>query len=408
MKDKEFFAALEQIEYEKGISKEELVTLIEKAVIEALKKHHEEALDYHVRLDRQNMRIEAFAKKTVREKVKDAKREITLEQALKSKPDAKEGDEWLVPVDAEDIARIAAQTAKQVIIQKIRENEKEKIFQEFRGREMTVILGEVYRLKEENVYFLLNNKVEGILPPREQIPREVYRTGDIFKVFILKTEISPQGPRVLLSRTHPGLLRQLFNQEVPEVREKVVEIKDVVREPGVRSKVSVLSRNPRVDPIGSCVGVKGARIQMIVNALSGERMDLILYSEDPAEYITHALSPAKLGKIELDKDKREAFVTMDDDQLSLAIGKAGVNVKLAARLTNFHIDIKSFRERETEKRLAENLEEILPGIKERLREKGYLSKMVNLRDEEWHRIVSPEEWAKIEKLLKEKHESKDK
>jgi len=405
MRDKEFFAALEQIEYEKGIPKNELIELIASSVVSALKKYHGKASEYEVEVDTKNAVIRAFAKKIVRDTVENPKREISIEEAKKIVENISIGDEIRIPIDTEEIARVSAQTAKKVIQQKIKEVELERLFQEFKKKEGEVIVSEVYRVKDKNVYFLIDGKVEAILPPREQISKDRYEIGNIFKLYVVKVEKRDNRDiKVVVSRTHPELVRKLFYQEVPEVKEGIVEIKHIAREPGVRCKMSVLSHNQKVDPIGACVGVKGSRVQVVSDALSGERIDLVLYSDDPEEYIKNALSPAEIDEVLLDEEKKEAFVTVKKEQLSLAIGKGGINVKLAAKLTSWHIDIKSFEERKMENELVEFLENKISGIKNVIREKGLRGKLMELKEEEWKELVGED---KVEEILKKIEELKE-
>jgi len=401
MKDKELFAALEQIKYEKGISEKEMIELITSSVISALKKHHGKASEYEVEFNTENATIKAYAKKIVRDTIENPKRDILISEAKKYFPDANIGDEIKIPVDTEEIARISAQTAKQVIIQKIRENEREKLFNELKKKEQTVITSEVFRIKDENVFFLLDNSVEAILPPREQIKNEKYSIGRIFKLYVVKVEKRDKGHRVVLSRTHPELVRHLFCWVVPELKDGVIEIKDVAREPGIRCKLSILSHNPKVDPIGACVGVKGSRVQAVKDSLNGERMDLILYSDNPVEYIKNALSPAEINEVKLDEERKEAFVTVNEDQLSLAIGKNGLNVKLAAKLTSWHIDIKSFKEREMEQKLVEFLKTIDESISEKIRDKGLRGKLFELDEVGFGELIDEKYVKKVVDKIEE-------
>jgi len=336
----ELIGVFEQIEREKGIPKEELLGMIEAALTSAFRKHSGKKQKFEAHVDPESGEITAYVKKKVVSKVENPYTQIAKKEALKLDPAVKVNDEIKIKVETKEFGRIAAQTAKQVIIQRIRETERENLFKEFKEKEGTVMTGVVQRFNRKNIIVDLG-KVEATLPEWEQLPNHKYELFERFKVYILKVEQSPRGPKITVSRTHPGLVKRLYELEVPEVNDHTVEIKQIVREPGYRCKVAVVSSNVKVDPVGACVGVKGSRVQAIINELSGERMDLIPYSTDSATYIANSLSPAKVLSVTVEKDKKNALVVVADDQLSLAIGKAGQNVRLAARLTGWHIDIKS-------------------------------------------------------------------
>ncbi|OGS09440.1 MAG: transcription termination factor NusA, partial [Elusimicrobia bacterium RIFCSPHIGHO2_02_FULL_61_10] len=271
--------------------------------------------------------------------------EIDEAGAKKIKSGAKLDEEIRIPVVTEDFSRIAAQTAKQVIIQKIRETERQSLLEEFQTKEGVLVGGTVHRFVDHNLIVDLG-KAEGILPVREQVRRERFSIGERLKILILKVEKGTRGPKILLSRSHPLLVQRLFEQEVPEVYEKMVEVVEVVREPGFRCKVAVKSNNPKVDPVGACVGVKGSRVRPIIDELRGERIDLIAHSTDPAKYIAASLSPAKVINVNITSEAdKHAEIVVSDDMLSLAIGRSGQNARLAARLTGWHIDIKSETQR---------------------------------------------------------------
>jgi N utilization substance protein A len=333
---------LEQIEKEKGISSEELFSMIENALTSVFRKHGEsEGLEYIAHMDRDTAQIMVFLEKKVVKKVKDSLREIDKISAMKIDPAAQTGDMVKVEIPADKFGRIAAQTAKQIIIQKMRENERDNIYQEYKEKEGELLTGTVYRFTN-NACIIDMGKIEAILPERENIKTQKLHRGDSIKVFVVEVSKSNKGPKILVSRTHPGLVAGLFKLEVPEVADGVVEISRIVRDPGVRCKVAVLSNNSRVDPIGACVGINGVRVQSVINELGGERMDLIKYSDDINEYLGNSLSPAKIESITIiDEEKKEARIVVSDDMLSLAIGKNGQNVRLAARLTNWHIDIQT-------------------------------------------------------------------
>jgi len=357
----ELVGVFEQIEREKGIPKKELLEMIESALTSAFRKHSGKKQKFEAHVDPESGEITAYVKKKVVTKVENSYTQIPKKEALKLNPAVKVGDEIRIKVETKEFGRIAAQTAKQVIVQRIRETERENLFKEFKEKEGTVMNAVVQRFARKNIIVDLG-KVEAILPEWEQIPGHKYEVFERSKVYVLKVEQSPRGPQISVSRTHPGLVKRLYELEVPEVRDRTVEIKQIVREPGYRCKVAVVSNNERVDPVGACVGVKGSRVQAIINELNGERMDLISYSNDPATYIASSLSPAKVLSVTVEKDKKNALVVVADDQLSLAIGKAGQNVRLAARLTSWHIDIKS--ESQMKKAKEAEVSELtkLPGV----------------------------------------------
>lgn len=336
----ELLDTLEQIEREKNIKKEDLIQMVEAALLAALRKHLHSSQNLAVTINRETGAIESFQTKKVVSETKRNDIEISLSDAQKIKPKAKIDDDIVIALDTREFGRIAAQTAKQVIIQRLLETERENLFNEYKVKEMELINGIVQRVTPKGVIFDLG-KIEAHLPQREQIKGESYNSGERIKVIILKVNKTTKGPHVIVSRTHPNLIKRLFELEVPEIYEKIVEIKNVVREPGQRAKIAVASNNDKVDPVGACVGVKGSRIRTIIDELKGERIDVIIFNNDPATYIAKALSPAKTESVTVDTPNKKAEVIVPDDQLSLAIGKAGQNVRLAAKLTGWHIDIKS-------------------------------------------------------------------
>lgn len=342
----ELLDTLEQIEREKNIKKEDLIKMVEAALLAALRKHLHTNQNIEVGISRETGEIEAFQKKKVVEEVNRPDIEISLEDAQQVKPKAKVGEDVLLAVYTKNFGRIAAQTAKQVIIQRLLETEREHLYEEYKGKETELINGIVQRVSPKGIVVDLG-KTEANLPQREQIRGELYRQGERIKVLVLRVNKTTKGPQVIVSRTHPHLIKKLFELEVPEVYEKIVEIKNVVREPGQRAKIAVSSHNEKVDPIGACVGIKGSRIRNIIDELHGERIDVIVYDSDPSNFVAKSLSPAKVESVVLDSSNKRAEVTVADDQLSLAIGKAGQNVRLAAKLTGWHIDIKSHSERKT-------------------------------------------------------------
>ncbi|GAB4257506.1 transcription termination factor NusA [Thermincola ferriacetica] len=336
----EFIEALEELEREKGIAIDVLLEALEAALISAYKRNFGSAQNVRVDIDRETGEIKVFARKTVVEKVEDDRLEISLEEAQKRDPRYELGDIVEIEVTPRDFGRIAAQTAKQVVVQRIREAERGIIYEEFSNREGDIVTGIVQRQDPKNVYVDLG-KTEAILAPSEQIAGEEYRHGDRIKTYIVEVKKTTKGPQILVSRTHPGLLKRLFELEVPEIHDGVVELKSVAREAGARSKIAVYSKDENVDPVGACVGPKGMRVQTIVNELKGEKIDIVKWSPDPARFVANALSPAKVLDVKVNEAEKIARVIVPDYQLSLAIGKEGQNARLAAKLTGWKIDIKS-------------------------------------------------------------------
>ena len=346
--------------------KEEILKVIEGAVISAYKKHVGRDVNVEAKIDPGIGAISACVIKKVVEEIKNPNLEILLQEAVVIDPQSVVGNEIRIPLDTQEFSRIAAQISKQVIIQKIRESERTSLYDEFKAKEGNVVSGMVYRFIGDNIVVDLN-KTEGILPVREQSRHENFHVGEHIRVLILNVEKISRGPRILLSRSHIDLPRRLFELEVPEVYEKVVEIVKLVRSPGFRTKIAVISNNPRVDPVGACVGVKGSRIKPIIDELRGERIDLIPYSKEPNKFITSALSPAKVVSVNfVDPANKKAEVIVTDDMLPIAIGKKGSNVALAARLTGWEIRVKSEsqKKQEIETKTVQAVETItqLPGV----------------------------------------------
>lgn len=331
---------IEQIGREKGIDKGILIDAVGAAILSASRKTLGPALDLRVEFDQPTGAFKLYAVRKVAEKVVNAKTEISIEEAQTLSPEAKSGDEIKSEVEAGRFGRIAAQTAKQVIIQRVREAERESIFQSFKAREGQLVNGVVQRIMKGNVIVNLG-KAEAILPPREQLAREDYRIGDRVRAYIIDVKKTPKGSQIVLSRTHPGLLAKLFEVEVPEVYEGIVEIKAAAREAGERAKVAVASRDGNVDPVGACVGYRGSRVQAIVRELMGEKIDVIAWKEDPAAFVRSALAPAEVESVKVNGESHILNVMVADDQLSLAIGKRGQNARLAAKLLGWKVDIKS-------------------------------------------------------------------
>ncbi len=336
----ELLTALNQLAAEKGISKDLLLQAISDALLSAYKKDKGSAQNARVEVDSKGGQVKVIAKKDVVEDVVDTRNQIHLEEAKKKNIRCQPGDVLEVEVTPKNFGRIAAQTAKQVVVQRIREAERDLIYEKYKNREGDIVTGVVQRQENKNVFIDLG-EVEAILTPNEQVPTENYQFGDRIKVYILSVKKANKGPQVFVSRTHPVFLKRLLEMEVPEIYDGIVEIKSVVREAGSRSKVSVASQSSEVDPVGACVGPRGSRIQAIVNELKGEKIDIIQWDKDMMKFVANALSPAKILDVRLNEDKRHTTVIVPDDQLSLAIGKEGQNARLAARLTGLRIDIKN-------------------------------------------------------------------
>jgi N utilization substance protein A len=336
----DFIEALHDLEKGRGISAEVLFEAIEAALISAYKKNFGSLQNVRVLIDRLTGEFKVFARKTVVEVVEDNRTQVALEDARKLDPNYQLEDIVEYEVTPRDFGRIAAQTAKQVVVQRIREAERGMIYDEYVNREGDIVTGVVQRYEQKNVIVDLG-KVEAVLPAQEQIPGETYQSFERIKTYVVEVKKTTKGPQIMLSRTHPGLIKRLFELEVPEIHDGVVEIKGVSREAGARSKIAVYSRDPNVDPVGACVGPKGVRVQNIVTELKGEKIDIINYSTDPQEFVANALSPAKVIGVNPKLNEKVAIVVVPDYQLSLAIGKEGQNARLAAKLTGWKIDIKS-------------------------------------------------------------------
>ena len=338
--NKELMDALDDLERDKNISKATLLDAIEQSLIQACKQHFGKADNVHVAINRETGDFSVLADRKVVEFVEDPAEEISLTEAQKKNPNAEIGDIVKVQIHSDKFGRIATQNAKNVILQKIREEERKVLFDQYHGDEKEVVTGIVQRVVGRNVSVNLG-KADAILSENEQVKGETFKPTERIKVYILEVKDTPKGPRILVSRTHPGLVKRLFESEVAEVRDGTVEIKSIAREAGSRTKLAVWSNDPDVDPVGACVGVNGARVSAIVNELRGEKIDIINWDENPAILIENALSPAKVIAVMADPDDKTALVVVPDYQLSLAIGKEGQNARLAARLTGFKIDIKS-------------------------------------------------------------------
>jgi len=336
----EFLEALDEIAKEKGIDKEILMDGIEAALVSAYKKNFGTAQNVKVYIDRVTGQVKVYALKKVVENVEDDFLEISIQQAKQINSKYEIGDIVEVEVTPKNFGRIAAQNAKQVVVQRIREAERELIYERFIEKQNEIVNALIQRVEKKNVYVDLD-KTEGILPPNEQIPGETYEVNDRLKVYITEVKKTTKGPQVMVSRTHPGLVKRLFELEVPEIIRGEVIIKNIAREAGSRTKIAVYSSERDIDPVGACVGQKGIRVQQIVDELNGEKIDIIRWSDDPKEYISSALSPSKVISVQLFESEKSARVIVPDSQLSLAIGKEGQNARLAAKLTGWKIDIKS-------------------------------------------------------------------
>ena len=342
----EFFEAIEDIEKEKGIPREYMYDKIKQAMLAAFRRDNPECEDnVDIILEEDKKRIEMNVNKTVVDEVEDPSHEINLEAAKKISRRAKLGDVLPIPVETKKFGRIAAQAAKQVIIQGIREAERGIIYEEFTSKEHEILTGIVSHVEPRNgsvsIRIASNSEfTEAMLSPNERIKTENLTEGDRIRVYVVEVRNSTRGPQVLISRTHPGLVKRLFELEVPEIYDGTVEIKSIAREAGSRTKMAVWSADPDVDPIGACVGPKGGRVASIVNELNGEKIDIVKYSDDPEEYIAAALSPSEVVSVTMLEDGKSCRVIVPDSQLSLAIGKEGQNARLAAKLTGYKIDIK--------------------------------------------------------------------
>ncbi len=358
--NRELISVISQLEREKGIEAGKIISALEAALASAARKKYGGTDNIRVRLDPQTGEIEAVYLKKVVEAVTDVKTEISLQEALKMDETAELGDELGSLLEMEDLGRVAAQTAKQVIFQKVREAEWECVHREYSSRSGEIVSGVIVGQERQN-YIVDLGKAEALLPSSEQVPGESYRRGDRIRAYLLEVKPASKGPQIILSRTHPNFVAKLFEMEVPEMTEGVVILKGVVREPGDRTKICVYSKEAKVDPVGACVGVRGSRVQAVVRELRGEKVDIITWSEDPRTFIGEALSPAVIEKVGVNEQEKSALVVVSDQQLSLAIGKRGQNVRLASRLTGWKLDIINQGEYEKE-RAKEREQEISAAI----------------------------------------------
>ena len=357
---KELCHVIEQISREKGISKETMVEALESALLSAMRKKYGGRTNINLTIDRKKCTIRVYESKQVVAQVTDPDMEISLKDAAKIDPSKKEDDTIEFPLDLQDLGRIAAQTAKQVIFQRVREAERDVIYSEFKDKAGQIVSGSVMR-REKGAYFINLGKTEAYLAIKDTLPNENLKRGDTVKAIIEEVKITSKGPEIIVSRATPQFVAELFKMEVPEISEGLVIIKNIVREPGERTKIAVTSKDTAVDPVGSCVGMKGTRVQSIVRELRGERIDIIPWTDDPRTLLARALSPATVEKIGVNEEDKTAMVVVNDQQLSLAIGKKGQNVRLAMKLTGWDIDIISdteyskIRMEETDKALEDSM-----------------------------------------------------
>ncbi|MFK4785624.1 transcription termination factor NusA [Fusobacterium sp. MFO224] len=337
---KKFLAALEELEKSKGLSQESLLETVEQALLAAYKKHFGEEENVKVEINRTTGEIKVYELKTVVDDVYDAALEISLEDAKEYKKRPKLGEEIKIEVNCEEFRRNAIQNGKQIVIQKVREAERTGIYDKFKVREKDIIIGIIRRIDDRKSIFIEFDGTEAVLPISEQSPSDIYRVGDRIKVYVAEVEKTSKFPKIVISRKNEGLLRKLFELEIPEISEGLIEIKSVAREAGSRAKIAVYSEDKNIDTIGACIGQKGLRIRNIVDELNGEKIDIVEWKESREEFVSAVLSPAKVNSVEILEDDTTARVIVDPSQLSLAIGKNGQNARLAAKLTGMRVDIK--------------------------------------------------------------------
>ncbi len=358
---------IEQVGRDKGIKREILIEALEDATLTAAKKKFGFQRELEAHYNEELGEIEVFEFKEVVERIKDPYIQISLEDARNLDPEAQLGDSLGLKLEAKDFGRVPAQTAKQVITQRMKEAEREMIYSEFKQRQGEIVQGTVRRFEEGGIVVDLG-KTEAFIPPREQIARENYRIGERIRAYVLDIQKSVKGPQIVLSRSVPQFLVQLFSMEVPEIHEGIVEIETAAREPGGRVKIAVYSRDSDVDPVGACVGMKGSRVQSVVQELRGEKIDIIAWSPDPAKFVINALAPAEISEVIIDERNKSMEVIVPDDQLSLAIGRKGQNVRLAVQLTGWNIDIKSESKLKELQEQAHRILGQIPGIGNRTAE----------------------------------------
>jgi transcription termination/antitermination protein NusA len=331
---------IEQVGKDKGIDKKVLIEALEQALLAAARKKFGPKQEIEAKFNEEVGEVELFQFKTVVQEVKNPPAEISLEEAQELDTEATVGDSLGTKIDVSEFGRIAAQTAKQVIIQKVKDAERENIYEDFIDRKGEIISGTVQRFERGAIIVNLG-RAEAVIPPQELVQRETYKPGDRVRAFVLDVKKTPKGPQIILSRSHPSFLTNLFAMEVPEIAEGIVRIVSATREPGSRAKIAVYSEDSNVDPVGACVGMRGSRVQAVVQELRGEKIDIIPWSDDPASFVCNALAPAEISKVIINQETKSIEVIVEDDQLSLAIGRRGQNVRLAAKLTDWKIDIRS-------------------------------------------------------------------
>jgi N utilization substance protein A len=360
--NRELIRIVEQMSKERGIPRESIISTLEAALLSAVRKKYGIDMDIDITIDQKSGEITISAVKNIVKKVEDPVAEISLKDARKVDPAKELGDTFSSPISLEGFGRIAAQTAKQVLFQKVREAEKDAIYEEFKDKAGQIISGVVMR-REKGCYYVALGRAEAVLPLKNTLPTESLKRGETIRSYIEEVKLTPKGPVILLSRTHPNFVSELFKMEIPEIYEGLVVIKDIVREAGDRTKLTVTSTNSMIDPVGACVGMKGTRVQSIVRELNGERIDIIPWTDDPRVLIPKALNPATVESIGVNEEEKSAMVVVSDQQLSIAIGKRGQNVRLAMKLTGWDIDIISeseyekMRSGETEAPVEETSEE---------------------------------------------------
>ncbi|MEJ5349342.1 MAG: transcription termination factor NusA [Desulfosoma sp.] len=370
---------IDQVSREKGIDRAVLIETLVEAVKSAIKKRYGSKIDVEVTYNDEFGEMEAFTFKEVVEEVEDPEKQISLEQARNLDPESEIGDELGIRMDTDTLGRIAAQSAKQVIIQKMKDAEREATYEEYKDRKREIVTGIVQKVDRSGIIVNLG-RAEAVLPVKEQIPREVYRQGDRIRAYILDVKKISKGPQIVLSRTHPDFLIQLFRLEVPEVSDGTVSILAAAREPGSRAKIAVVSKDSDVDPVGACVGMKGSRVQAVVQELRGEKIDIVPWNMDPAKFVVNALAPAIITKVIIDQANRSMEVIVPDDQLSLAIGRRGQNVRLASRITGWHIDVKSESRYERQKQAGYQALLHIDNLSEEMADKLYEAGITSLNE----------------------------
>ncbi len=370
---------IDQVSREKGIDRAVLIETLVEAVKSAIKKRYGTKMDVEVAYNDEYGEMEAFTFKEVVEHVYDPDKQISLNEARALDPESEIGDELGIRMDTDTLGRIAAQSAKQVIIQKMKDAEREATYEEYKDRKREIVTGIVQKVDRSGIIVNLG-RAEAILPVKEQIPREIYRQGDRIRAYILDVKKISKGPQIILSRTHPDFLIQLFRIEVPEVSDGTVSILAAAREPGSRAKIAVVSKDPDVDPVGACVGMKGSRVQAVVQELRGEKIDIVPWNMDPAKFVVNALAPAIISKVIIDQTNRSMEVIVPDDQLSLAIGRRGQNVRLASRITGWHIDVKSESRYERQKQAGYQALLLIDNLSEEMADKLYEAGITSLSD----------------------------